>query len=623
MTLDMYITLAILLVAIILFVTEWLRIDMVAIGVVVTLMLTNILTTKEALAGFSNAAVLAIAALFMVGGAVMQTGLAGLIGKSILKIAGTSEIRLLVVIMVAVAILSSFMSSTGTVAVLLPAIIALANSAKVAPSKLLIPLSFGSLLGGAMTLIGTPPNIIVSDVLAENGLRPFSFFEYTPAGLPLLIAGVVFMVLVGRRFLPDNRSEQELEKIEAPAEIIQQYRLPENIFRLRVRKASILAGRTIASTDLRGEYEVNIMEIIRPVKPKHVVKLGAQQLVLQSSARKTIVPSANTVLERDDMLIVQMDDSKVAFLAAEFNLSIQPTERNEGEALITDEFGVAEVLLPPRSDMIGKTLLDTRFGSSHRLTVLGIKRPGCEEKLDLKETVFEFGDILLVQGKWKNILRLKKKRNDYVVLGQPEAMIGTANPKKAAIASVIMLGMLVLMVTGAASITAAAMIAALAVVLSGCLTMDEAYRAIDWKSVVLIAGMLPMSTALEKVGLVSIAAQALIESVGTLGPVALLGSIFLFTAIFTQVLSNTATTVLVAPIALAAAVELGVEPHAILMGVAIAASMAFASPVASPTNTLVMGAGNYRFLDFLKVGAPMILLTMIVTMLIVPLLWPF
>jgi di/tricarboxylate transporter len=281
------------------------------------------------------------------------------------------------------------------------------------------------------------------------------------------------------------------------------------------------------------------------------------------------------------------------------------------------------VVLPPESHLIGKTLTELNFGSRYRLSVLGIQRPGTSEHLNLKTTPLRFGDVLLVQGSWENILALRKHRRDFVVMGQPESMLGPANRSKAPIAALIMLLMLAGMVGEFLPLTTTSMLAALLMILTRCLTIDEAYGFIDWKSIVLVAGMLPMSTALEKVGLVSLAAGSLTSTLGTLGPIWVLGGLFLATSLFTQVLSNTATAVLIAPLALAAAHNLGIQPQAFLMAVGLAASMAFASPVASPVNTLVMGAGNYRFSDYIKIGTPMLLIGLVIAMLALPLLWPF
>jgi di/tricarboxylate transporter len=627
MTFDMWLVLSILIVAIILFITERLRVDVVALGVVVALMLSGVLDVGEALAGFSNSAVLTIAALFIVGGAALQTGLAGMIGRRILTIAGTSELRLVVVLMTAVALLSSFMSDTGTVAVLLPAIVILARSAKISPSKLLIPLAFGSLLGGAMTLIGTPPNIIVSDLLREEGLTPFRFFDYTPVGLALAVVGIIFMLLLGRRLLPDRQVAVETQHFPTAKELVDMYRLPENLFRLRVRRRSGLVGKTVAESRLRHDFQLNVLKIMRPpeMRPEEIALVRGKERGERTSDSKDtpIVPDADTRIQLDDVLIVQGEDNDVSRAAVHWHLGLQPPKPKDEKALLSREVGVAEVLLPPRSTLAGKTLPQLRFGSNYKLTVLGINRPRVSGKLDLKTTSLQFGDTLLVQGSWKNILALKQKRRDFIVMGQPEAMLSAPNRSKARLALLILLGMLILMITDALPVATASMLAGLAMVLTGCLTMDEAYQSINWPSIVLVAGMLPMSTALTKVGLVDVAANGLIQFVGGLGPLAVMAGLFLLTSLFTQVLSNTATTVIVAPIALAAAQTMGIQPYAFLMAVAIAASMAFATPVASPVNTLVMGAGDYRFGDYIKVGLPMILLTLLVSVLLLPLLWPF
>ena len=610
MTLQTFYALAILAVAILLFITEWLRVDVVALGVVVALMLTGLLDTREALSGFANPAVATIAALFVVGGAVMNTGLADLIGRRILAVAGSGETRLMAVIMITVALLSAVMSDTGTVAVLLPAIMSIARGANISPSRLLMPLSFGALLGGATTLIGTPPNIIVSDLLRAEGLAPFEFFDYTPAGLILLAVGVGFMLLAGKRLLPNYpQPQQELERFVNPQELVALYRLPDNMFRLRVRRGSGLVGQTVADSRLRQDFGVTLLEILRSPR------------VRQAQDAAPIVLMADMVLQVDDVLVAQGQGDDVVHAAAFWNLGMQPAQAQDEGALVNQEMGLAEVLLPPRSALLGKTLVELGFGTRYELTVLGLNRPETG-RLDLKQTRLRFGDILLVQGSWQHILALRRQRSNFVVMGQPEAMVGAPQRRKAPLTLLILAGMLVLMVTDAVPLATATMLAALAVVLTGCLSMDEAYEAIDWKSVVLVAGMLPMSLALEKVDLVNAVAHGLTDSLGGMGPRVVIAGLFLLTSAFTQVLSNTATTVLIAPVALAAANELSVQPFAFLMTVAIAASMAFASPVASPVNTLVMGAGNYRFGDYIKVGVPLILIMLVVLVVVLPILWP-
>ncbi len=624
MTFQMYITLGILAFAILFFVTEWLRVDVVALVVVTTLMVTKLLTPSEAIAGFSSPIVLTIASLFIIGGAILQTGLAASIGRQILKVAGSGEASLMTAVMLTVAILSAFMSDTGTVAVLLPAVISMASSVQISPSKLLIPLSFGALLGGSATLIGTPPNIIVSDLLHEHGMQPFQFFDYSPIGLILVATGILFMVTIGKRILPDRTREKGLIRFETPEEIAKRYRLPDNLYRLRVRGASTLIGKSIVEGEFGARFNVTILELRRKPEAKTMVKLGETKLVWQAG-EKGMKPSAETLFQRDDQLIVQGTATDIAHLAASWNLGVQPAKRSDEQAISNEEVGIAEVLLPQRSQLVGKTLAELSFGRIYRLTVLGIQRPGVAtaEAPNIKTTPLRFGDILLVQGSWENILALRQQRRDFVVMGHPEEMQGPRQRTKAPLAGLILLAMLASMVGEFMPLTTSSMVAALLMILTGCLSIDEAYNVIDWKSIVLVAGMLPMSAALEKVGLIDLLAENLTLALGSLNPIWIVGGLFLATSLFTQVLSNTATAVLIAPLAFAIGQNLGIQPHAMLMSVAIAASMAFASPVASPVNTLVMGAGNYRFSDYIKVGAPLILISMVITMLVLPLLFPF
>ena len=622
-TTDMWLAILILGTAIVLFVTEWLRVDVVALGVVIALMLSGLLTTQEAISGFASPAVLTIASLFVVGGAVLQTGLAGAIGQRILRIAGSKPGPLTAVIMGTVALLSGFMSDTGTVAVLLPAISSLSVSAQVSASRLLIPLAYGALLGGATTLIGTPPNIIVSDLLRTEGLQPFGFFSFTPIGVILLIAGVLYILLVARRWLPEYSVKQDIQRVETPEELVALYRLPDNLYRLRIRRRSDLVGKTLAEANLRQSFSASVLEIHRPQEIKSAAKIGSTQLQIQADGHEILAPQPDLTLHAGDILITQGGATDIGHLAATWNLAVQPAEAQDESALLSNEVGLVEVLIPPRSALVGKTLVEARIGSIYHLTVLGVHRPGVSEPLALKTTPLSFGDTLLVQGSWENIRQIQKQRRDFVVLGNPDDMTAAPLRKRAPFALLVLAGMLVLMITNLVSVTAASMLAALGMILTGCLTIDDAYEAVDWKSIVLVAGMLPMSIALESVGLVNLIAQGLTDSLGRFGPLAVLAGLFILTSTFTQLLSNTATTVLIAPIGLVSAHKLGVNPYAFLMAIAIAASMAFATPVASPVNTLVMGAGHYRFSDYLRIGVPLIFIMLVVSLIMLPILWPF
>jgi di/tricarboxylate transporter len=381
------------------------------------------------------------------------------------------------------------------------------------------------------------------------------------------------------------------------------------MYRLRVRRGSELTGLSIADAKFREEFEISILQVLSETQP------GDD---LQSNP-----VDAGTILEAGDILVVQGEADNVAHTAAVLNLGVQPAAVEDEAALVSNEVGVAEVLLPPRSSLVGKTVVEVRFGTRYHLTVLAIQRPATQQHLNLKETELRFGDTLLVQGPSKNILALRKQRRDFIVMGQPEELVTAPTRKRAPLALLILFGMLILMITNMVSVVTASMLAALMMVLTGCLRIDDAYEAVDWKSIVLVACMIPTSIALVNVGLVSMFANGITDSLGNLGPLVVLAGLYALTSLFTQVLSNTATTVLIAPIALTAAQAMGVQPYAFLMAVAISASMAFASPVASPVNTLVMGAGDYRFSDYIKVGLPMLVVTLLVSLLVLPVLWPF
>jgi di/tricarboxylate transporter len=606
MTADMILVLVILVAAAVLFITERLRVDVVALCVVILLMASGLLSTEEALAGFSSTAVLTIASLFIVGGAVFQTGLAALIGDRILKIAGTHETRLLVVLMLSIAVMSAFISSTGVVALMLPAVMRISQRSNIAPSRLLMPLAFSALIGGALTLIGTPPNIIASDALVGAGLEPFQFFSFLPVGGLLLLACVIFMYTIGRRILPDRRPKQVTQRMETPAELFELYRLPDDLYRLRVHRDSPVIGQSIATLHPREQFHLTVITITRAGKTLHH-------------------PNPHLPLQQDDILLVQGKGNDVGRAAAQWNLGIMANQPIQKGDFITNEVGIAEVLLRPRSSLLDKTIAEIRFGTAYDLTVLGLYRPSVGETLDIKNTPLKFGDVLLVQGEWKNIFALKRLRHDFIVMGEPEAIeMGAFARTTHARTTLIILALMVLAILfNLTNLTLASMTAAVALVLTGCIKMNEAYESIDWKSLVLIAGLLPMSTALVKVGLVEAFASGLIQVLGGLGTTAVLAGLFLLTGLFTQILSNTVTALLLMPVALSAASSLGIAPQAFVMAVAIAASMAFMSPVATPVNTLVMTAGSYRFGDYARVGVPLFGVAFAVSVIALPILFPF
>jgi di/tricarboxylate transporter len=607
----MLLVLVILGVAIILFLTERLRPDVVALGVLAALMLFGLLTPAEALQGFASTTVFIIATLFIVGGAVFRTGLADRAGQAILKAGGSSELRLLLVLMVAVAVLSMFISSTGVVALMLPAVISLGARAGISPSRLLIPMAFSALVGGAATLIGTPPNLIVSEQLAGAGFAPFSFFDFTPMAALMLIVMAGFMLLLRKRVLPNRKAPSLKGGIDLRV-LVHYYGLEETLFRLVVPDESSLIGQTPAGVRLREQYGLSVLSV------QH-----KQARPFQTSTASAV---ATTVFAPGDVLVVQGNAEAVEQLRADHGVEVQLDAPDEERAGLRETIGIAEVMLRPRSDATGKTLRELEFGSEYRLNVLQLRRPGQPPVGDISGERLEFGDVLVVSGAWVDIFALgRRASDDFIVLGQDQAeQSGLGARLHRAPLVVIVLALMVLaVIINPDLLPVASLLAALAVVLGGALTMDEAYDSIDWKTIILVAAMIPLSTAMEKVGLVGVIATLIESTLGTVSPLAVLAGLFVVTSVMTQVLSNTVTTVLLAPVALTIAAGMGVAPQAFLMSIAVAASLAFATPIGSPVNTLVMTPGNYKFADYAKAGIPLIVIGFVLSLIVLPILFPF
>ena len=638
MNAEMILTFVILAVTIVIFISDKLRVDVVAILALLALVLLGIIDSKQAVAGFSNSTVLTIAGLFVVGGGLFKTGVADWLGDQLLRLAGDSQVKLLVILMLGTALLSAFLSNTGTVAVLLPAVVAAAWRIKKVPSKYLMPLAFAASIGGMLTLVGTPPNIVINDTLKEFNLRPFGFFEFALIGIPLLIVGVAYMWALGRKWIPARKTNMPDQESFSPEELTGAYRLDENLYRLRVRRGSSIVGQTIGQTNSGSDYGVTIVRIDRAAEsaaygngdqPWHSGPMRSITSTLKIGQTNGHVqtPDADTLVYADDVMLVDGPSESVQRMAFDFNLGItsvdSPDDHPEDE-LFSNEIGMAEIIVTSRSALIGRTLPQAKFSQKYGVHVLGISRRGKPitdtPVLDIKLT---FGDTLLVRGTWKSIGLLQNEARNFVVIGQPAEM---AKPKglnsKSIIALLAMLGMLVMMVSGIVPTVIAVIITALVMVLGGCLSMEQAYRSINWESVVLIAAMLPMSTALQVTGGAEFIANAMVSGLGAVDPLLLLAGVFLLTTGFTQVISNTATTVLVAPIAIQAAQNMGIDAHPMLMMVAVGASAAFITPIASPVNTLVLTPGGYRFGDFMKVGVPLLIIFLIVSLIFVPIIWP-
>jgi di/tricarboxylate transporter len=779
LTTDIAIVLAILTVTVILFFTEWLRADLIALLVIGSLVITGILEPGEALSGFSNAAVITVWAMFIISGALYRTGIAHNIGQRILNLAGSSEKRLIAIIMLTAGVLSGFMNNVGVAAMLLPVVMSISRRTKLAPSKLMLPLAIGCLLGGMTTLIGTPPNILASEALTEFGFNPFNFFDFTPMGVIILLSGVTFVVLIGRLLLPERDISREIREVST-AGLEHVYEIDQDLYILKVPQDSILSGKTLQEIKLGTMLNSNVIGIIRNGKTKlapsaeavinssdqlivsggldrlselhdhqlltlergnisfedmitqgtelrevtiaenseligHSLKEidfrhrfgvlvlaikrdgtpirvhldniplqagdvlliqgndeNIQKLVDQpdfihitqgdpgtfrlqsnllavripddsaligkplSESRlaeafgltvlgivrqgKTLpLPDAHQVLHAGDILFVKGEEYSIQMLQGLHELDIEENMHPEKGYLESEQVGMIEVVLSPHSTLPGKTLRQIHFREKFGLSVLGIFRSGHVYRSDLSEMPLEFGDGLLLFGK-RDRFPLLSSEPDLIVLSKK--IQETPRTKKAPIAIFILVGVVVAVLLNVLPIAIAAVIGAALMVLSGALTMDEAYRFIDWRSVFLIAGLIPLGIAMENTGAANFIAQAVITRLNTFGPLAIIAGIFLLTNLGSQVMPNSVVTVLMAPIAINSAMDLQISPYALMMTVAIAASAAFMSPVAHPANILVMAPGGYSSKDFIKIGLPLTILVLLIVLVFLPIFWP-
>ena len=620
----MWITIAILVISAALFANGRIRSDIVALCALCALLVFQILTPAEALSGFSNSVVIMMVGLFVVGGAIFQTGLAKMISSRILKLAGKSETRLFLLVMLVTAGIGGFVSNTGTVALMLPIVVSLAASANLNASRLLMPLAFASSMG-LFTLIATPPNLVIHEQLVSGGCEGLSFFSFFPVGIICVTVGTLVLLPLTKWFLSkkggkDSKKGQQNKSLN---ELVKEYGLSDNLYRLKVVHTSLLKGKTIIDLDIRRQYGLNVIEVRRGVSSQHRFLKGTppQQIT-----------SPRTQLQPDDLLYVRGPRENVERFVMVYQLEMQDAnasqEKNkEGEVLDFYDVGIAEIVLMPSSKLINQTVSECGFRDKFNVNILGIRRNNEYIVRGIAERRVHSGDVLLVQGTWANISRLSQDDTEWVVLGQPLAEAAKVTlDYKAPIAAAIMVLMVCMMVfefIPVAPVTAV-IIAGLLMVLTGCFrNVEAAYKTINWESIVLIAAMMPMSMALEKTGASEYISNSLVSGLGVYGPFALMAGIYFTTSLMTMFISNTATAVLLAPIAMNSAIQIGVDPTPFLFAVAVAASMCFASPFSTPPNALVMPAGQYTFMDYIKVGLPLQIIMGIVMIFVLPLLFPF
>jgi di/tricarboxylate transporter len=604
---DLIIVLALLAAAIFLFMRNAIRMDAVALLVLVALSLTGILNTDEVLAGFSDPAVVLIAGLFVVGESLARTGVAQRLGDWLIARAGKTEGRLIPLLMTTVAGIGSVMSSTAVVAIFLPVVLRITRNTGISPARLMMPLSVAALISGMMTLVATAPNLVVNAELIRHGFKGFHFFSFTPFGMAVLVIGVTHM-LVARRLLRSKTGEDKGEARPHLSDWVQEYGLTQREARLRIPYDSPLVGKTLQRLELRSSAGVNVVAIERPSRFRH----------------RVIKPAATTELMAGDILFLDLFAPTIDIdeIRTRFKLEALPLT---GAYFLdhSQELGMAEGMIPASSELIDKTVTGYGFRSSYDLTVIGLRRGGVPFQGSVIHEKLKLGDTLLMIGPWRAIRRLQAKWKDIVLLNLP-AEIDDVLPaaSRAPHALGVVLLMIALMVSGVVPNVIAVIAACLLMGFFRCIDFDSAYRSIHWQSLVLIVGMMPFALALQKTGGIDLAAEALLSVVGMQSPHFALGILFLVTVALGLFISNTATAVLMAPVAIAMARDMDASPYPFAMSVALASSAAFITPVSSPVNTLVVGPGGYTFSDFFRVGTPMALLTMLATILLVPLVFP-
>jgi len=605
---DLIRVLILLAIAIVLFVSGKIRMDVVALLVIVAFVLSGTLSLQEATLGFSDANVILIAALFVIGEGLVRTGVALRMGEWLMKMAGSSETKMLTLLMLTVAGLGAFMSSTGVVAIFIPIVLSVSAKMNRSPGRLMMPLSFAGLISGMMTLVATPPNLVVNSELVREGLAGFSFFDVTPIGLVALVLGIGYMLLarlwLGKGELAGKKGQERTFR-----DLIRDYKLSGRARRLAVHPESPLIGKPLDDLQLRERYGVNVVGLERWRK-----------------FRRIMVPvTGATQFRARDVLLIDMSAADVDIREFCSEHRLEPMIlRGEYFSDRAQDVGMAEVLIFPDSALQGKTLRESSFRSRYGVSVIGIRRRGEVMEGALSDLPLELGDCLLVIGDWKKITQLQQQKRDVLLLSLPAEVKEVAPASSQAPHAIFCLALMVaMMLTNEIPNPVAALIACLLMGKFRCIDMESAYRAIHWPSLILIVGMMPFALALQKTGGIALIVDGLMDLAGGYTPRVMLLCLFILCATIGLFISNTATAVLMAPVGVAAAHQMGVSPYPFAMIVAVAASAAFMTPVSSPVNTLVLGPGGYRFSDFVKTGVPFTLLIMVVSVLLVPLLFPF
>ncbi len=598
MTPHLLITLIIAGAAMVLLLTERLRADLVALLVVVALGTSGVLTAEETFSGFSRSAVITLLSIFILAAGLERTGVTRRVGDLLVRVAGTSEQRLVMAVMLAGAFLSLAMNNIAAAAVLLPAVSGAAKRSGVNPSRLLMPLAFGTLLGGMSTLL-TTANIVVSSLLRDRDLPGFGLLDFAPVGLPIVAAGIAYMALWGRRLLPARSPVELYEDMQRQEESLAEvYHLGETLARAGVPAGSPLVGQTLAGSRLRETHGVNVLAIERE---GHVLR----------------APTADQELRAEDVLLLT---GEIEGTGTGGGLDPLPPRHWRERDLESRSVVLVEAVLSPRSALIGRTLRETRFRDRYGMSVLAIWRAGRSLRTGLTDLPLQLGDGLLLQGE-RGRLPVLRAEPDLIVLDR-----GVDEPppsrRRGWLALTIMISTLVLATVSHLGIGEVMLGGALAMILTGALSMDDAYQAIEWRSIFLVAGMLPLGTAMTKTGAADLVTHGVLAVLGGWGPLAILAGLIALAVLLNQAMSGAAVAAVMAPIAIQTAQRIGANPRAFAMGIALACSFAFLTPLGSPVNILVMGPGGYTFRDYFRVGLPLALLLFAVVLGLLPLVWP-
>ena len=615
-------TFAILVVTLALFIWGKIRADAVALLSMVSLYAFGILTVKETFSGFSNTTVVMIAALFIVGEAMSKTGVTSWLGNKIVLLSNSKTNKFLILLIFGTAIISGFVSNTGTVASLIPVAIAAAWRLKTTASKMLIPLAFAANTGGLLTLTGTPPNIIANQALIEAGYEGFNFFEYAYIGIPLLVAIVLYMRFIGVKLLPNNASNK-IEDIDESIQTLENsYQIFEGFWKVRIRPNSSAIGQKLQDLHLDSEMGISVVKII----PFEIGAIDILKKVGLSAQESDKILEENIELKMNDELILNCSENRVQRFIDKYNVAAQKIEGDSDfvkENILSDEIGLSELIVAPRSSYRGKKINVGRFASKYNVQVIALNR--YKKRIRGREFVLQEGDTILVRAKWKDIKEIQDESKDFMIVGHPEELakeVGKISTK-GIISILAMTFMVCMLVAGIFSSAIVVMITAMLLVAGGCINMTQSYRSINWNVVIIIAGMIPMGVALQKTGAAKLVADAMVDFLGELHPTYFLAGVFLITTSLSQVMSNSATSILMAPIIISAALELGYSPIPFMMILAVSASTAFLTPFGTTTNMMVMNAGNYTFKDYAKVGAGLLCVFFVISLILIPLIWPY